>query len=82
MSSFKKGTKIQDVTTFDRGIKVEFHCTEHPEIVYRSKDPWCSSWFPANQAAIDIHNGAPDPCDHKLARDDVWVLAEDYEPHG
>ena len=81
MAKFAKGTNVRDVTTFDRSIKVEFHCKEHPGPVYRSKEPSWSSWFPSNQEAIDIHNGAPDPCDHKF-RDDVWVLAEDYEPRG
>lgn len=73
------GTNVRDITEFDRGIKVVFHCKEHPEFHYASKDPFVSNWFPANQAAIDIQFQINEPCEHMI-KHDVWFTVREYKP--
>lgn len=78
MTIYPAGTNIWDISSFDRGTKVIFHCTEHPEFWYMSKQPSCSNWFPANEAARELQWGKEDPCHHKM-NDDVWVTATEYD---
>ena len=78
MATFPKGTNVREVTGWDRSKKAIFQCKFHRGIHYMSKQPSCSNWFPANQAARDLQWGTPDPCDH-TSSNDVWVLVEDYE---
>jgi len=75
--TFPKGTNIREVTGWDRSTKAIFECKEHPGIHYMSKQPSCSNWFPANEAARDLQWGKPDPCEHTMSSD-VWVLVHDY----
>lgn len=76
---YRAGTNVRDIKHFDRGTKVTVKCIHHPEIQYRTKEWGRSNEFPANEhtqraeLGIDVME-----CDHKF-RDDVWVLAEDYE---
>lgn len=68
---FPKGTPVTKVTHWDRSIKAEFRCVRHPQILWRSKDPFSSSWFPVHEVIIDN-------CDHTLI-DGTYVLARDYD---
>lgn len=75
---YPEGTNIRNIKSFNRGIKVMFHCVEHPQYDYMSKDPFCSQMFPANEAAQRASFGIDkDECNHKL-RDDVWVTSSVY----
>lgn len=78
MAKYPVGTDVRDVRGWDRGIKAIFECKDHPGIHYASKQPAISTWFPANQEAIDIQNGKPDPCPHNI-KTGTWVLAREYE---
>jgi hypothetical protein len=78
MTKYAVGTNVRDIREFDRSIKVIFHCTEHPEFHYMSKQPSCSQWFPANEASRELQWGKEDPCPH-TAKDDVWVTVHEYE---
>ena len=81
MATFPAGTDIRDITgSFDRSTKVTFQCAEHPEISYRSKDPFVSQWFPANELTercefnprlMEEHC----PCTLKTG---VWVTSSEY----
>jgi len=77
MTTYPVGTNIRDIAEFDRGTKVEFSCHHHPQYVYRSKDPFVSQLFPANEAAQDLYWGEKDECDHTL-KDDVWFTTREY----
>jgi hypothetical protein len=76
---YPKGTNIRDIQTFDRGIKVTFGCKEHTDIVYRSKDPFASNWFPANDVTerAEFTMTINSLCSHTL-KDDVWFTTETY----
>lgn len=77
MALIPAGTLISDMIYFDRGIKVLFACKHHPQYWYMSKQPSCSNWFPANEAARQLQWGAVDECTHTV-KDDVWVTVEPY----
>jgi hypothetical protein len=48
---------LGDITEFDRSTKVTFICAEHArQGAWRSKDPYVSSWFPADDAAYAFAN--------------------------
>lgn len=42
---YPAGTAVKEIRNFDRSIKVQFHCPEHSESKYASKDPFCSHIF-------------------------------------
>lgn len=76
--TYPAGTNVREVSGWDRSTKAIFECKEHPGIHYMSKQPSCSHWFPANDAAIRITDwNEPDPCDH-TSQSDVWVLVHEY----
>jgi hypothetical protein len=75
--TFPKGTNVREVTGWDRSTKAVFECKHHPGIHYMSKQPSCSHWFPANEAARELQRGKTDPCEHTSSMD-VWVLVHDY----
>jgi hypothetical protein len=50
MATYPAGTKLNEITHFDRSDKVLFHCPNHPEYKFRSKDPFVSSIFPGDAA--------------------------------
>lgn len=78
---YPAGTPLQDVRAFDRGIKVHFKCTEHPQWSWASKDPWSSRWFPADRVTEDACNtGADTACLHSIKTPGQYVLASDYHP--
>jgi hypothetical protein len=76
MATYPKGTNIWEVRGWDRSTKAIFECKEHPGMHYMSKQPSCSHWFPANEAAVAARTGT-DPCPHNAASD-TWVLVYDY----
>jgi hypothetical protein len=78
MTTYPVGTNIRDIESFDRSTKVVFHCVEHPEFWYMSKQPSCSQWFPANEAAREIQWGKDDPCPHH-SNNDVWFTVQEYQ---
>lgn len=45
--TYAKGTRVGTILNFDRSQHVHFHCPEHPEVVWFSKEPALSRWFPA-----------------------------------
>jgi hypothetical protein len=53
MTTYPAGTKLNEITSFDRSTKVHFQCPTHPEYTFRSKDPFISSIFPG-----DAHTSA------------------------
>jgi len=77
---YPKGTNISEIRHFDRSTKVTFACSEHMEIHYRSKDPFSSNWFPANELANQIGFGIEeDPCAHTFKNHGEWLTTEDYD---
>lgn len=53
MATHPAGTQLSEIANFDRGTKVHFHCPDHPEYTFRSKDPFISSIFPGDPATSD-----------------------------
>lgn len=43
---YPAGTRVGDIESFDRSIKVEFTCEKHDIGNWVSKDPFVSTWFP------------------------------------
>lgn len=78
---YPAGTPLEDVMVFDRGIKVHFKCTDHPQWSYVSKDPYVSNWFPGDSVTVDAnHSGEADACQHSIRTRGQYVLASDYHP--
>lgn len=50
MATYPAGTKLTEISHFDRSTKVLFHCPTHPEYKFRSKDPFVSAIFPGDAA--------------------------------
>lgn len=46
MATYKAGTKVGDIKTFDRSTKITFTCEKHDIGEWVSKDPFVSTWFP------------------------------------
>lgn len=64
---YPEGTPISAILQFDRGTKVAFRCTKHPDATFVSKDPNVSRWF-----------GESEPCDDDLSD---FVTAAEYDDH-
>lgn len=67
---YLKGTPVTEVREHDRGQKLVFHCKEHPDAVWASKDPLVSNWFGSHFKEVCSHG-------YEL---ETYVLAEDYSP--
>lgn len=67
---YPKGFPVSEVRERDRGQKLIFHCKEHPDAVWASKDPLVSNWFG------DPHK---EVCSHGFYLA-TYVLAEEYSP--
>lgn len=67
---YPAGTEMSDVKHFDRSMKVLFHCPNHPEAVYASKDPYVSNWFSAAGSGV---------CNCHIPTGD-YIVHEDYKP--
>lgn len=79
MTTYPIGTNLRDIKTFDRSTKVVFACTNHPDIHFMSKDPFCSNWFPGNQLSEDIDWGkVADPCSDTFKTHAGWVTVTEY----
>ena len=77
MAQHAVGSRVGDITIFDRGTKVTFECPNHPSMGHwRSKDPFCSNWFPANQEACNWSDRGNSLCQCPT-RD--HILTEPYE---
>lgn len=74
IATYPVGTKIKDVRHFDRSTKVVFSCPDHLENKWASKDPNCSSWFPATR---EMSLGGD--CSCKVEVGDM-VVTETYQP--
>lgn len=62
--------------SFDRSTKVTFICLAHPEQgAWRSKDPFWSSWFPADDQASQWIYGSEKFCRCEL---ESWAIVGDY----
>jgi hypothetical protein len=71
---FPKGTNVRDIDVVDRGQKMLFTCSIHPDtMVYASKHYSHSRWFLASAP------GEKRECPCQVD-DPVWVLAYDYKP--
>ena len=70
---YPAGTRISDVEHFDRSMKVQFHCPDHPQNKFASKDPYVSHWFPATYDGT----WCPEDC---VAQVGDHVVSEDYKP--
>jgi hypothetical protein len=68
---YPAGTRISDVHHFDRSMKVAFHCCDHPQNVFLSKDPYVSNWFKLEGA------WCPDGC---VAQVGDHIVHTDYKP--
>lgn len=66
------GTKLSEVTEYDRSKKVTFRCPLHPEVQWISKEPSRSAWFPAT----DTGAACPKDCQAPLPS---YELVLDYE---
>lgn len=64
---------------FNRGEKVTFHCALHPEVAFRSKDPFASQWFPANEYTnqLEFMGTMNNVCPCTL-KNGVWLTSFDY----
>lgn len=81
MPVYPAGTPLEDVKVFDRGTKVLFKCTEHPQWTYASKDPYVSNWFPGDRVTGDAEfRGECNACQHSIRTPGQYVLAEEYRP--
>lgn len=81
MATFPINTDIHDITgEFDRGIKITFHCALHPEIEYRSKDPFVSQWFPANEITERCEFDASLMAEHCpcTLKNGIWLTSAEY----
>lgn len=56
-TTYPAGTPVESIRHFDRSIKVSFACSNHPDVVWWSKEPDRSTWFPAT---TDPSGYAPD----------------------
>lgn len=64
------GTPVADIRNFDRSTKVTFKCTKHPDIIWASKEPAVSSWFP-----VSAEPPINDECECKLSE---FVTTREY----
>lgn len=76
MAKYAAGTKLNEITHFDRSDKVHFHCPEHPEYTFRSKDPFISSIFPGDAKTSEAEFQMVKFCQCKIGE---HVLSSDYE---
>ncbi|UDL16705.1 hypothetical protein SEA_ATUIN_12 [Arthrobacter phage Atuin] len=76
MAKYAAGTKLDEITTFDRSTKVHFHCPDHPEYTFRSKDPFVSSIFPGDPATADAEFQGVKFCTCPIRN---HVVTTDYE---
>lgn len=78
--TYPAGTDIRDMSMFDRSTKVEFQCAEHSEIKYRSKDPFVSNWFPANEITEQCEWSPRLMAEHCTCtlRKGTWVTSTEY----
>lgn len=83
MTIYPARTDIREIAHFDRSEKVTFYCESCAaekgiSVMYRSKDPFVSQWFPANKLTSDAEYGiVPMPCPHTL-KTGTWVTAFEY----
>jgi hypothetical protein len=82
MTVYPAGTSIWNIRSFDRGTKVYFKCTHCPQYEYRSKDPFVSQWFPANELTEKLSWGGTDECSHTLKNSKCWVTSREYTSTG
>lgn len=68
---YPAGTRISAVDHYDRSMKVSFHCPDHPNNVFMSKDPYVSHWF------LLSGDWCPDGC---VAQVGDHIVHEDYKP--
>lgn len=71
---YPAGTELRSIDRFDRSRKVLFHCPDHPQHVYASKDPFSSTWFPGDRWTTD-NLGLGFRCKCQLTR---WVILVSY----
>lgn len=73
------GTDIRDIRSFDRSEKVHFGCALHPEIQFRSKDPFVSQWFPGNATTSDLEfQGKVDEVCPCTLKNGIWTTVSLY----
>jgi hypothetical protein len=76
MATYPAGTKLNEISHFDRSTKVHFHCPDHPEYSFRSKDPFCSSIFPGDVTTSNAEFHGVKFCQCPIGE---HVVTTDYE---
>lgn len=79
MTIYPVGTDIREIRSFDRSEKVTFNCALHPEIAFRSKDPFVSQWFPGNDftSKCEFEGTVDEHCPCTL-KNGIWLTTQEY----